>query len=116
MLFYTGLPTYAILKIVFNFISPFVERKPTVLSIFQEFILVLIKLRLNVPMQDLSYRFFVSVSTVSRIFSSWIDVMDRRLSPLIIWPERENIWRTMPNCFKVAFGIQIFDKYGRNGL
>jgi len=30
--------------------------------------------------------------------------MDRRLSPLIIWPERENIWRTMPNCFKVAFG------------
>jgi len=66
VLFYTGLPTYAILKIVFNFISPFVERKPTVLSIFQEFILVLIKLRLNVPMQDLSYRFFVSVSTVSR--------------------------------------------------
>ena len=61
------------------------------------------KLRLNVPMQDLSYRFFISVSTVTRIFHNWINVMDKRLSPLIIWPDREDLWRTMPNCFKLAF-------------
>jgi len=33
--------------------------------------------------------------------------MDNRLSPLIHWPEREDLWKTMPMCFKYAFGNKV---------
>ena len=74
---------------------------------FQEFVMVLMKLRLNVPLQDLAYHFKVLQPTVSRIFSSWLVVMDNRLSPLVSWPEREHIWRTMPQCFMFSFGRKV---------
>ena len=31
-------------------------------------------------------------------------VMDARLSPLISWPDREDLWATMPQCFQYSFG------------
>ena len=30
--------------------------------------------------------------------------MDTRLSPLIKWPDREDLWRTMPQSFQFSFG------------
>ena len=66
--------------------------------------MVLMKLRLNVPQQDLAYRFDVNQSTVSRVFLSWMTLMDVRLTPLIVWPEREALWRTRPKCFEFSFG------------
>ena len=89
--FYTGLPGFDVLKVTFDFISPFVTRKSKTLTLFQEFIMVLIKLRLNVPVQDLAFRFGISLPTVSRTFSAWLTVMDVRLSPIIRWPEREEL-------------------------
>ena len=62
--------------------------------------MTLIKLKLDAPHQDLSYRFNASLSTVSRIFSAWMVALDVRLAPLINWPEREDLLRTMPQCFK----------------
>ena len=105
--FYTGLPSFEILKKTFNFVAPHVKRQSLHLNKFQEFVLVLIKLRLNVPHQDLAYRFDVSLTTVSRILSLWLMVMDIRLSPLISWPEREDLWRTMPQCFQYSFGKKV---------
>ena len=100
--FYTGLPDFDVLNTTFRFVSPFVSQKSKTLTLFQE--LVLIKLRLNVPLQDLAFRFGVSLSTVSRTFTAWLTVMDVRLSPLIRWPERDDLWRTMPMCFQFSFG------------
>ena len=97
--FYTGLPSFDILKKIFNFVAPHVKRNSLNLSKFQEFIMTLIKVRLNVPHQDLAYRFDVSLTTVSRISTHWLMVMDICLSCLISWPEREDLWRTMPQCF-----------------
>ena len=57
---------------------------------------------LNVPLQDLAHRFDISLSPVSRIFSAWMTVMDIRLSPLISWSEREDLWRTIPKCFQYS--------------
>lgn len=105
--FYTGLPSYEVLTVVFEHVSPHVTRRTQSLNRFQEFVLVLIKLRLNVPFQDLAYRFNVSLTTVSRIFSSWMVVMDAKLSNLIFWPEREQLWNTMPICFQYAFGKKV---------
>ena len=90
--------------VVFDHVSPYVTRKTQSLDTFQELVMVLMKLRLNVPFQDLAYRFMVSLSNVSRIFSSWMIVMDTRLSSLVFWPEREQLWRTMRMCFQYAFG------------
>ena len=102
--FYTGLPGFDVLKATFSFTSPFFTRRSKSLSLFQEFIMVIRKLRLNVPLQDLAYRFGVSLSTVSRAFSTWLTVMDIRLSPIIRWPERDDLWHTMPLCFQFSFG------------
>ena len=102
--FYTRLPGFDVLKVAFGFVSPFITRRSKTLTLFQEFIMVLMKLRLNVPLQDLAFRFGVSLSTVSRTFSAWMIVMDIRLSPLVRWPEREELWHTMPMCFQYAFG------------
>ena len=104
--FFTGLPSFEVLKKTFDFVAPYVKRKSLLLSKFQEFIMVLMKLRLNVPHQDLAYRFNVSRSLVSRAFCSWMLTMDIRLSTLIIWPSRENLHKTMPKCFLDAFGLK----------
>lgn len=68
--FYTGLPSWEILMVAFEHVAKYITRRTQSLNRFQEFIMVLIKLRLNVPFQDLAYRFVVSIFTVSRIFSS----------------------------------------------
>ena len=69
--------------------------------------MVLIKMRLNVPLQDLAYHFVVSVTTVSRIFAFWMVVMDVRLKFMISRTEREQLWQTMPMCFQYAFGKKV---------
>ena len=65
--FYTGLTDFDVLKTVFDIVAPPVLYK-TKLTQFQEFLLTLIKLRLDLPYKDLAYRFGLSLTTVSRIF------------------------------------------------
>ena len=91
----------------FEHVLPHVTRRSTTLDKFQEFILVLMKLRLNMPFEDLAYHFQVSVPTISRTFALWMAVMDVRLSPLIFWPEKDQLWKTMPMCFQYSFGKKI---------
>ena len=58
--FYTGLPSREVLMKTFSFLSPHVNRHSLPLSKFQEFVLVLIKLRLAIPHQDLYIFIFLS--------------------------------------------------------
>jgi hypothetical protein len=60
-----GLPSFEILQKVFSFVEPQVDRHLKVLSTFQEFAMVLVKLRLAVPHLDLAYRLKISSSMVS---------------------------------------------------
>jgi len=82
------------LNIVFRQIEHFVARKSQLLTPFQEF--VLMKPKLNMPLEDLAYRFNVSFSTISRVFLAWTVAMDTRQSSLIKWC-------TMPQCFQFSF-------------
>ena len=66
--FYMGLPSYQILVATLNHVAIYVSQRTQTLDPYQEFIMILIKLRLNVSFQVLTYRFLVSVTTVSHIF------------------------------------------------
>ena len=102
--YYTGLPTFTTLMAIFTFVSTSLEdNSRTVLSHFQQFLSVLMKLRLNLGDQDLGYRFGVNQSTISRYFKKWINVMYVRLSPLVKWPSREELIKTMPMEFRTNF-------------
>ncbi|XP_065889366.1 uncharacterized protein [Dysidea avara] len=103
--YYTGLPSYEVLKIIFDFVSKglpdcFSGGKKTP---FEQFFIALMKLRLNLGDQDLSYRFGVCQSTISRYFSRWMDVLYTKLSYLIQWPERGELIKTMPTEFRKHF-------------
>lgn len=65
------------------------------------------KLKQDIPLKDLAFRFGVSLSTVSRVFSCWMIALDVRLAPLVSWPDREDLWRTMPQCFQDSFGKKV---------
>ena len=74
--FYTGLPSYARLKAVFDFVSASLNENPNfALSLFQQFFFTVMKLRLNLTDQYLAYCFGVNQSTISRNFRKWIDIM-----------------------------------------
>ena len=78
--FYTGLHSFQVLKKSFHFIEAHVKRHSMHLNKFQEFIMMLMKLRLNVPHLDLAYRFDVSRPVVTKVVSAWLVIMDVRLS------------------------------------
>ena len=93
VLYYTGLRNWQLLKTLFAYIKPHLMLKQ---SAFQQLIITLMRLRLNIPGQDLAYKFGVHSSTVSRTFIHVIDVLYSKLKPLIIWPDRDSLMKTMP--------------------
>lgn len=97
--FYTGLPAWAIFVQVFSLLSPFITPSRTQLTLEDELVLVLMKLRLDLPFQDLAYRWGVSVSTTTRMFHKWIGTMYARMKFLIKWPSRDILRQNLPQAF-----------------
>jgi hypothetical protein len=104
--YYTGLPNYKTLMAIFNFtaIISSVGIGITSLSLFQQFLVTLIKLRLNLGDQDLAYRFKVNQSTIARYIQRWVEILYIRLGPLIQWPDRGELIKTMPMEFRKNYG------------
>ena len=97
-----------VLMTLFNFLEGCVTTTArTSLSKFQQFIMTLMRLRLNLTLTDLGYSYHVHESTVSRVFTLWINLMHTRLSPLIRWPEREQLWKTTPLSFSKHFSTNV---------
>ena len=65
--------------------------------------MVLMKLRLGVPNDDLAYQLGISNGLVSRIFHAWINVMSTELKCLVVWPDAEKLCENLPNSFKKHF-------------
>ena len=102
--FYTELPSYAVFSSLLDLLlSVMSKRTSHGLSPQDQFLLVLMKLRLAVPGKDLGYRFGVSPTRVSQIFHEWINTMSRELKQLIKWPDRELIRKTLPDYFKSKY-------------
>ena len=106
--FYTGLPNLKVLNAVFDLVKKCVSmHDKSKLTSFQEFMVTMANLRLNCPLQDLATRLDVSCSTISRIWLKWLTAMDNSLQKLIMWPEREQLRKTMPECFRSSFGTKV---------
>ncbi|XP_034072475.1 uncharacterized protein LOC117546303 isoform X2 [Gymnodraco acuticeps] len=97
--FYTGLPNFLVLLQVFQLCEPYIT--------FEQFILVLLRLRLNLPLKDLAFRFNISLSTASRIWHKLIDILHESTEFIIEWPERHVLQATMPMGFRQAFGCRV---------
>ena len=83
------------------------HERETKLTLFQQFACVLLKLRTNADIENLSHRFGVSSATISRILNKWLPHIDKRLCGLILWPDREALQKTMPQSFQRSFGKKV---------
>ena len=92
--FNTGLPMWTVFKSLLTFIRS--SRPMISLNPFQQLRLASSRLRLNLPMEDLAYRFGVHNSTVSRVFARVIEVRYVKLQHLILWPDRDMLKAIMP--------------------
>ena len=99
--FFTGLQSYKILELVFELVTSGLPDSfaYSSCSVFDQFLLVMMRLRLNLGVQDLGYRFDIHPSTVCCYFSKWLDVLYTKLHCFINWPERDNLLKTMPMVF-----------------
>ena len=102
--YHTGLPSFKALMAVFTLVvSSSKDKGRTLLSYFQQFLMVLMKLLLNLGDQDLAYRFGVNQSTVSRYFKKWIDIMYIWVALLVKWPNHAELLKTLPMEFRKNF-------------
>ena len=86
-----------------------VNRKKRIhsLSVENEFLLTLMKLRQGLANVDLGVRFCVSNSTVSRICITWINIMYIKLGSLNIWPHRDILIHNMSDEYKAQYPTTI---------
>lgn len=106
--YYTGSLSSKVLLAVFQHVELYISLTArSRLCKFRKLILVLMKLRLGTPIQDLAFRFDISYSVASKTFKSILHVLYVRLKPLIYWPERKELQQSMPLSFRQHFGLKI---------
>ena len=101
--YYTGLSSWALFQFLVSYLSvehPSAKMGKLKVSLPDGLLMVLMRLRLNLQIEDLSYRFGVSLSTVHDIFQKWIEVMFVHLKFLIKWPAQDVARMNMPQLFK----------------
>uniref|UniRef100_A0A8C7GLW4 THAP-type domain-containing protein n=1 Tax=Oncorhynchus kisutch TaxID=8019 RepID=A0A8C7GLW4_ONCKI len=92
--FYTGLPNYFVFETVMWLLAPHMNgtKNMVKLSMFQQLLLTLMRLRLDLKNQDLAYRFGVKVGTVTRTVLRMVNVMSTTLVPTaVFWPSRAEL-------------------------
>lgn len=102
VLLYTGLPNWEVLLCLYNFVLPYLSHSARcALNPFQQLLLTLMRLRLNLCGKELGFRFGgIHESTVSRVILQLLNVLYQRMKPMIIWPDREMLGKTLPMDFR----------------
>ncbi|XP_059358734.1 uncharacterized protein LOC132097125 isoform X2 [Carassius carassius] len=106
--YYTGLPNFALFQTLLLNLTPYLSQGGMkALSPFQLVLLTLMRLRLDLPIQHLSYLFRVHKTTVADAFHHTLGVMYAQLCPLVHWPSRECLLTSMPHQFVESFGKNV---------
>uniref|UniRef100_A0A8C4GPJ3 DDE Tnp4 domain-containing protein n=2 Tax=Dicentrarchus labrax TaxID=13489 RepID=A0A8C4GPJ3_DICLA len=102
--FYTGLPNYFVLETVMWLLAPHMDgMKNMKLSKFQQLLLTLMRLRLDLRNQDLAYRFGVKVGTVTRTVHQMVSIMSSTLVPTaVFWPSRAELRKNLPAALRTS--------------
>uniref|UniRef100_A0A1X7T0A2 DDE Tnp4 domain-containing protein n=1 Tax=Amphimedon queenslandica TaxID=400682 RepID=A0A1X7T0A2_AMPQE len=98
--FNTGLPSWSSFRFVLKFIYEFQKHSPLCkLSQAESLLLTLMRLRLNLSITDLSYRFSISSDTAGRVFQNCIQDLFVNWKCLIKWPSQEIARQNLPPSF-----------------
>ena len=113
--FYTGLPTYLVFMSLFEYLQPKVQQaragltrvpvehqgkgRKHILQPIEEYLAVLMRLRLGLLLEDTADRFGVSISTMGRVFTLWVNVASAQMPVIFPWPSRQQIQATTPKQF-----------------
>lgn len=76
---------------------------PPKLDLEAQFFMVCVRLRCGLLLEDLADRFKVSASTLSRYFTTWVNLMFVKFREINVWPSRRRVDRLMPSCFKAHY-------------
>ena len=67
-----------------------------------EFLRVLMRLRLGLSNENLADRFCISRTHCSNIFKTWIRLLSKTVGKLVAWLPKESVIESMPSIFKTA--------------
>lgn len=71
------------------------------LTLWEEYLLVTVRLRRGVDIEHLADMFSVSASTASRVFITWINLLGHELPGYLLrWPSKEQVHQNLPKSFK----------------
>lgn len=100
---FTGLPNYKVFMAMIDLVTPLLKDTANI-TIFHQLLLALMRIRLNLPIAFLSYLFGVHMSTISRVFSNVINILNDNLVPVcVVWPDRNDVQTSLPMCFRKSF-------------
>ena len=106
--YYTGLASFSAFITLLNHLAPYLpQASRQLLSPFQMLFLVFLRLRLDLPIQHIAYLFGMHRTTAANYFMDTVSVMHRRLSPLIHWPDRDSLRKSMPHQFVEVYGKRV---------
>ena len=118
---YTGFTTQERLNIIYDFLNPGIDGENIILydnqdkhnkgkdgrsralSPYNSLLVTGIRLRTNFSIKHLSFLFQVADSTVSNIFTTWINFIFPRLGSVSIWPSKDQVLQSMLNSMRQKF-------------
>lgn len=100
-LLYTGIPLTEFHTLV-ACLKPFSNASSS-MSVVDQILMTLMKLKQNFVMADLARRFKISQGQVSKIVKMWVDIMCEHMKDLTLWLPRETIKATLPKAFQKHF-------------
>ena len=116
--FYTGFADATAFESFFEFLKPMAQKMdyrgtgklktgkskpgpPRKLSLINEFLMTLVRLKVGLLEEDLADRFQVSLTTISRTTATWISLLYHVLTvDMPFWMERSEVDRLMPLAFQ----------------
>ena len=115
VLFYTGFVSFRVFSAFFDFLGPAVNhlnywgsktrtdlqrRRSFKLDPKNQLFLTLVKLKLNLKLKDLAYRFGISPSQTSRYITTWICFLYHQLKEINWMPTVNQVLGTLPAAFQ----------------